>query len=96
DERASAYSRSVNLLCTLPKVPFATWQGWLNSYLIDWFIRNHPDRQVIEDSKIQDGYERINIWKINPSTNSKHPAAFPTELAEKVIRYYSFLGACEC
>ncbi|GEM_PF-1608949 len=32
DERASAYSRSVNLLCTLPQVPFATWQGWLNSY----------------------------------------------------------------
>ena len=58
--------------------------------LIDWFIRNHPDRQVIEDSKIQDGYERTNVWKINPSTNSKHPAAFPKELAEKVIRYYSF------
>lgn len=60
--------------------------------LIDWFIRNHPDRQVIEDSKIQDGYERTNVWKINPSTNSKHPAAFPKELAEKVIRYYSFKG----
>ncbi|MGL5034101.1 MAG: DNA-methyltransferase [Microcystaceae cyanobacterium] len=58
--------------------------------LIDWFIRNHPDRQIIEDSKIADGYERTNIWKINPATNSKHPAAFPKELAEKVISYYSF------
>lgn len=58
--------------------------------LIDWFIRNHPDRDAVEDSKIQDGYERTNIWKINPSTNSKHPAAFPKELAEKVICYYSF------
>ncbi len=60
--------------------------------LIDWFIRNHPDKQVIEDSKIPDGYEKTNVWKINPSTNSKHPAAFPKELAEKVIRYYSFKG----
>jgi len=60
--------------------------------LIDWFIRNHPDRDKVEASKIQDGYERTNIWKINPSTNSKHPAAFPKELAEKVIQYYSFKG----
>jgi DNA modification methylase len=60
--------------------------------LIDWFIRNHPDKKVIEASKISDGYERTNIWKINPSTNSRHPAAFPKELAEKVVRYYSFKG----
>lgn len=60
--------------------------------LIDWFIRNHPDRVTVDDSKISDGYERTNVWKINPSTNSKHPAAFPKELAEKVIRYYSFKG----
>lgn len=63
-----------------------------SNLLIDWFIRNHPDRDAVEDSKIQDGYERTNIWKINPSTNSRHPAAFPKELAEKVIRYYSFKG----
>ena len=60
--------------------------------LIDWFIRNHPDRNIIDESKISDGYERTNVWKINPSTNSKHPAAFPLALAEKVIRYYSFKG----
>jgi DNA modification methylase len=58
--------------------------------LIDWFIRNHPDRQTIQDSKIGDDYERTNVWRIQPNTNSKHPAAFPLELAEKVIRYYSF------
>jgi DNA modification methylase len=60
--------------------------------LIDWFIRNHPDRDVVEESKISDGYERTNVWKINPSTNSKHPATFPKELAEKIVRYYSFKG----
>lgn len=60
--------------------------------LIDWHIRNHPDRELVEASKVPDGYEKTNIWRINPSTNSKHPAAFPKELAEKVIRYYSFQG----
>ena len=60
--------------------------------LIDWFIRNHPDRSIIEDSKVGDDYERTNIWKIHPKTNSKHPAPFPFELAEKVVRYYSFKG----
>jgi len=60
--------------------------------LIDWYIRNHPDRQIVADSKIEDGYEHTNVWRINPKTNSKHPAAFPLELAQKVISYYSFKG----
>lgn len=60
--------------------------------LIDWHIRNHPDQELVKASKIADGYERTNVWKINPVTNSKHPAAFPVELAEKVITYYSFKG----
>ena len=60
--------------------------------LIDWHIRNHPDREVIEASKVGDDYERTNIWRIQPCTNSKHPAAFPQELARKVIAYYSFKG----
>jgi len=60
--------------------------------LIDWHIRNHPDKEIIQESKIADGYERTNVWKINPAIGSKHPAAFPKELAEKVISYYSFKG----
>lgn len=58
--------------------------------LIDWHIRNHPNREVVEASKVKDDYERTNVWHIRPATNSKHPATFPLELAEKVIRYYSF------
>lgn len=58
--------------------------------LIDWNIRKHPDQQAVEDSKIEDGYEATNLWKIHPSFHSKHPAVFPLELAEKVIKYYSF------
>ena len=60
--------------------------------LIDWHIRNHPDREAVEASKVGDNYERTNVWRINPRINSKHPAAFPIELAQKVISYYSFKG----
>ena len=60
--------------------------------LIDWYIRNHPDKEAVAASKIGDDYERTNVWRIQPKTNSKHPAAFPVELAEKVISYYSFKG----
>lgn len=63
-----------------------------SNLLIDWFIRNHPNRDLVERSKVGDDYERTNIWKIHPKTNSKHPAPFPIELAEKVIKYYSFKG----
>lgn len=58
--------------------------------LIDWLIRKHPDQQAVADSKIADGYEVSNIWKITPAHSKIHPAVFPLELAEKVIRYYSF------
>lgn len=58
--------------------------------LIDWNIRCHHDPELVKQSKIGDDYERSNIWRIQPATNSKHPAAFPRDLAEKVISYYSF------
>ena len=60
--------------------------------LIDWYLHNHPDKEALAASKIGDGYEKTNIWRIHPATNSKHPAAFPLELAEKVVAYYSFQG----
>ena len=60
--------------------------------LIDWHIRKHPDQGVINKSKIKDGYETTNLWKIHPAYNKKHPAVFPLELAEKVIQYYSFIN----
>lgn len=58
--------------------------------LIDWHIRNHPNQQLVKTSKISDGYERTNVWRIKPAHDKKHPAVFPLELAEKVISYYSF------
>lgn len=58
--------------------------------LIDWLIRKHPDQETVAESKINDGYEVTNIWKITPAHCKEHPAIFPIELAEKVISYYSF------
>ena len=58
--------------------------------LIDWNIRSH-DQHLVELSKVPDGYERTNVWKINPSKDKKHPAVFPYELADKVVKYYSFV-----
>lgn len=59
--------------------------------LIDWHIRKHPNQELVKKSKIEDGYEVTNIWKIHPAHSKKHPAIFPLELASKVIQYYSFL-----
>ncbi len=58
--------------------------------LIDWNIRSHPRQELVEASRVADGYERTNIWRITPSHDRRHPAIFPVELAERVITYYSF------
>ncbi|NLZ54817.1 MAG: site-specific DNA-methyltransferase [Thermoanaerobacteraceae bacterium] len=60
--------------------------------LIDHFIRNHPNQDIIKASKIEDGYEKTNVWYISPARDKRHPAVFPAELAEKVIKYYSFVN----
>jgi DNA modification methylase len=58
--------------------------------LIDWNIRSYPDQKILNESKIQDPYEVTNIWKIHPSHDKRHPAIFPIQLAERIIKYYSF------
>ena len=58
--------------------------------LIDWLIRKHPNQEDVRASKIKDGYEVTNVWKITPAHSKLHPAIFPLELASKVIEYYSF------
>ncbi len=51
-------------------------------FLIDKIIRN--------ESLVEDGYERTNVWKLNPDTNNQHPAPFPESLALRIIKYYSY------
>jgi DNA modification methylase len=59
--------------------------------LIDWNIRQYS-LEKIEKSKILDNYEKTNVWKINPASDKIHPAVFPIDLCNKVIKYYSFEG----
>ncbi len=53
-------------------------------FLIDKVIKN--------ESLVGDGYERTNVWQMQPETKSWHPAPFPEKLAENCIRYYSYKG----
>ena len=59
--------------------------------LIDKVVRSY-DAVVATNSKVEDDYERTNVWRINPETNVKHPAPYPEELVERLIKYYSFVG----
>ena len=60
--------------------------------LIDWNLRNHPDKDALANSLIMGDYEKTNVWDIAPSYRKDHPAVFPDELVRSVIRYYSFIG----
>ena len=57
--------------------------------LIDWNIKQYNE-DVIKHSKVQDGYETSNVWKIDPKFDKVHSAVFPVELCRRVIEYYSF------
>ena len=57
--------------------------------LIDWIYDQYP-KSIIDDSKVPDGYETSNIWKIDPSHSKVHSATFPLELCDRIIQYYSF------
>ena len=59
--------------------------------LIDKILRRTPD-DVMEKSLVVGDYDRSNVWKMNPERKNGHPAPFPLELPERLIRYYSFVG----
>jgi len=59
--------------------------------LLDWNIRSY-DKEVVDASKVEDGYETTNVWKIDPCFDKIHSAVFPVALCKRVIQYYSFKG----
>src|SRR5574344_1694992 len=59
--------------------------------LLDWNIRSY-DNKTVEESKVSDGYETTNVWKIDPCFDKVHSAIFPVELCKRVIQYYSYKG----
>lgn len=60
--------------------------------LIDWNLRYHPNQDAVQQSLIDDDYAKTNVWDIAPSFKKGHPTIFPDELADRVVRYYSFKG----
>lgn len=59
--------------------------------LLDWNIHQY-DEQTVKESKVPEGYETTNIWKIDPCFDKVHSAVFPAELCKRVIQYYSYKG----
>ena len=58
--------------------------------LIDKIVRSYKG-EIKEKSLVDGGYERSNVWQINPETAVRqHPAPYPIELPNKVIQYYSY------
>lgn len=59
--------------------------------LLDWNMREY-DFKTVQESKVADGFESTNVWKIDPCFDKVHSAVFPVELCKRVIQYYSFKG----
>ncbi|MDR2105655.1 MAG: site-specific DNA-methyltransferase [Deferribacteraceae bacterium] len=57
-------------------------------FLIDKNIGKYDGSYANVDEKI----DFTNCWRINPKSDRNHPAVFPEELCEKVLKYYSFRG----
>ena len=59
--------------------------------LLDWNIKQY-DEKTINASKVDDGFETTNVWRIDPVFDKTHSAVFPKGLCERVIKYYSMIG----
>lgn len=59
--------------------------------LIDWNIKQYS-WDIIKKSKVNEEFERTNVWKIDPTFDKIHSAVFPIELCNRVIKYYSMIG----
>ena len=55
-------------------------------FLLDQNIK-HYDRVI---TNYKDEIDKTNCWYISPKSNKYHPAVFPEELCEKILKYYSF------
>lgn len=62
-----------------------------SSKLIDWNIHQYSN-DIVEQSKVADGFETSNVWQISPKSDKVHSAVFPYELCKRVIEYYSYIG----
>lgn len=59
--------------------------------LIDWNLKQY-NINILNQSLVDDHFERSNIWRIAPKSSKLHSAIFPEELCKNVIKLYSFVG----
>lgn len=60
-------------------------------FLLDKNIKMY-NKNIKNDEQI----DFTNCWYITPKTDKNHPAVFPKELCQKVLKYYSFEGDVVC
>lgn len=60
-------------------------------FLLDKNIKAY-DKNLKNDEQI----DSTNCWYISPKSDKNHPAVFPSELCEKVLKYYSFENDIVC
>ncbi|RDU71310.1 site-specific DNA-methyltransferase [Helicobacter aurati] len=60
-------------------------------FLLDKNIKDY-DKKLKNDDEI----DSTNCWYITPKFDKNHPAVFPEELCQKVLKYYSFEGDVVC
>lgn len=60
-------------------------------FLLDKNIKNY-DKSLRNDEEL----DSTNCWYISPKADKNHPAVFPEELCQKVLKYYSFKGDVVC
>ena len=60
-------------------------------FLLDKNIKAY-DKNLKNDEQI----DSTNCWHISPKSDKNHPAVFPPELCEKVLKYYSFENDIVC
>lgn len=60
------------------------------SFLLDENIKYYKDKGFFPN--MDEEFDRTNCWYISPRSSKVHPAIFPEELCERVLKYYSFPG----
>jgi DNA modification methylase len=61
--------------------------------LLDYQLKEaHREGKVLPSLVETPPVSSTNLWSIMPCSDREHPAVFPRELAEEVIRLYSFVG----
>ena len=59
--------------------------------LIDWNLKQCP-KEDMDRSIVTGDYDSTNVWNISPRHTAQHPAVFPKELSDRIVKYYSFVN----